>query len=196
MSNSEYLVRGATLVCSNGSHKRRLNLPKCHGVYAGTHPLVHDMECLSETSFGKEHCNITSFGVCNPAEGSPPQTDIKTYKKTINNSKDGTTGTVTGCQCMPIIIGPWRIAYENTRIVDNGDKNPLGRTPGPIAVEQPVFSYNTVTMNSFLLCRYGGIIRPIDSGQHTKVLDNEFCSLIDFRKLQSMLREQGYPWIY
>lgn len=29
----EYLVRGATLVCRCGSHKRCINLPKCHGIY-------------------------------------------------------------------------------------------------------------------------------------------------------------------
>ena len=50
----EYLVRGATLVCSNGSHKRKINLPKCHGVYVGEHPVLHELECVAEPLCGLE----------------------------------------------------------------------------------------------------------------------------------------------
>lgn len=66
MDLREYLVRGATLICTNGSHKRKINLPKCHGIYAGVHPLLHGLECLTESMCGKEKCNITHFGVCCP----------------------------------------------------------------------------------------------------------------------------------
>jgi hypothetical protein len=58
----EYLVRGATLICSNGTHKRKLNLPKCHGVYIGEHPVMHELECVSEAVCGRDKCNIA---LCN-----------------------------------------------------------------------------------------------------------------------------------
>ena len=34
-----YLVRGAELYCNCGTHKRRLNLPICHGVYTNGKPM-------------------------------------------------------------------------------------------------------------------------------------------------------------
>ena len=38
---NEYLVRGALLYCTNGTHPRRINLPICHGSYIKGHPLLH-----------------------------------------------------------------------------------------------------------------------------------------------------------
>ena len=78
----EYLVRGATLICSNGTHKRKLNLPKCHGVYIGEHPVMHELECVSEAVCGRDKCNIAFFGICIPESGSPPPTEVKTYSMT------------------------------------------------------------------------------------------------------------------
>ncbi len=54
MDLREYLVRGAVLICTNGSHKRKINLPKCHGIYAGIHPLLHELEYLTESACGRE----------------------------------------------------------------------------------------------------------------------------------------------
>ena len=88
---------------------------------------MDELECVAEPVCGKEKCNITHFGVCCPVEGSPPPTEIITYKKTKKNSKDETTGKVTGFKCEPVIIGTWKNPYVLTRIVDNGDKNPADR---------------------------------------------------------------------
>lgn len=190
MSNGEFLVRGATLICSNGSHKRKINLPKCHGVYAGMHPLLHEWECLSEPFCSKETCNITPFGVCVPTVGCPP-TEIKIYKKTKHNSKDGKAGTVEGYQCMPTFTGTWMNTYPYTRIIDNGDKS-NDRQYMYVAREMPK-GLATLTTDSYLVCKYGGLITPIDSGQHTEVLDSEFYSMGDYLKLRSLLHRQGYP---
>lgn len=190
MSNGDFLVRGATLICSNGSHKRRINLPKCHGVYVGMHPLLHELECLSEPFCDRETCNITPFGVCVPTEGCPP-TEVKIYKKTKNNSKDGKVGTVEGYQCMPTIVGKWMNTYRDTRIIDNGDKS-SDRTLMDVGRELP-YGQSTLTTHSYLVCKYGGIISPVDSGQNTEVLENEFYSPDDFLTLQSMDEQQdGY----
>lgn len=155
----EYLVRGAVLVCNKGSHKRKINLPKCHGIYVREFPVLHELECVTECQCGIEKCNITYFGIC---EAKPP-TEIKTYIKTPFNSRDGRTGVVEGCKCEPIIIGTWQDCHEMTRIVDNGIKNPMDRRREE--KEGKGKGQSILTMRSFLICKYGGIIEPIDSGQ-------------------------------
>lgn len=156
---NEYLVRGAVLVCDKGSHKRKINLPKCHGIYIRELPVLHELECETECQCGLEKCNITYFGIC---EAEPP-TETKTYVKTPLNSRDGTFGTVTGCKCEPVIVGTWQNCYEKTKIIDNGLKNPIDRE---LAMKTGRGNgQKTLTMQSFLICKYGGIIEPIDSGQ-------------------------------
>jgi hypothetical protein len=167
----EYLVRGATLICSNGTHKRKLNLPKCHGVYIGEHPVMHELECVSEAVCGRDKCNIAFFGICIPETGSPPPTEVKTYSMTEKNSKAGIAAVVTGHKCKPCIIGQWRDTYDATKIVDNGDK--AGRSAG----------LNTLTTGSFLVCRYGGLILPINSGQQFAVKMEDFYNAADYYKV-------------
>lgn len=41
--NPAYLVRGAELMCSQGSNKRMMNLSPCHGVYIKAHAVVHGL---------------------------------------------------------------------------------------------------------------------------------------------------------
>ena len=156
---NEYLVRGAVLVCSKGSHKRKINLPKCHGIYIGELPVLHELECKTECQCGLEKCNITYFGVC---EAGPP-TEIKTYLKTPLNSRDGSSGTVSGCKCEPVIIGRWKNCCKKTKIIDNGMKNSADRKRAE--KEGKGNGQNTLTMQSFLICKYGGIIEPVESGQ-------------------------------
>lgn len=155
----EYLVRGAVLVCNKGSHKRKINLPKCHGIYIRDLPVLHELECWTECKYGIEKCNITHFGICD----AKPPTEIKAYFKTPSNSRDGLAGIAMGCKCEPIIIGTWHDCYEKTKIIDNGTKNPMDRKrveKGGKGKGQSI-----LTMRSFLICKYGGIIEPVDSGQ-------------------------------
>lgn len=179
----EYLVRGATLVCSNGSHKRKVNLPKCHGVYIGDHPLLHKFECVSEYQCGIEQCNITFFGVCIPEDGEPPQTEIKTYLKEEKNSSGGLLGPITGHKCQPVIVGCWNDTYYDTRIVDNGDKCSWDRNFAEKYGKNMAAGECTVTTGSFLVCKYGGLIQPINSGQKTRVLEQDFYNSEDFEKV-------------
>lgn len=167
--NLEYLVRGATLVCRNGSHKRRINLRKCHGVYIGSHPLIHELDCVS----GDAH-NIAMFGVCEPTGETGACRETVSYVKTEENSRDGSSGTVTGEKCTPVIIGVWQDTYPSTRIVDNGLKNPADRAKAWSKMETPD-GEAAVTCNSFLVCKYGGLIEPIDSGQNTENEDEHVC---------------------
>ena len=59
----KFLVRGAKLRCSCGSHGRCLNLPKSHGVYYNGAPLVFESDC----EVG-EDANIRTFGVCSSTD--------------------------------------------------------------------------------------------------------------------------------
>lgn len=179
----EYLVRGATLVCSNGSHKRKLNLPMCHGVYIGEHPLLHEEECLSEGEVELSQCNLSFFGVCNPSNSIPPETEIKTYKTTKYNSKDGKEDEVTGNKCKPEIIGCWRDTYSATRIVDNGKKDSADRKKADEGKILPT-GLNTITTGSFLVCKYGGLIVPINSGQNESITLNDFYDIKDYIKVK------------
>lgn len=164
----EYLVRGATLVCRCGSHKRRINLPQCHGVYIGNHPMIHELECIPG-----DRENITFFGICEPTQGELPG-DTVAFEKTTENSKDGSTGVVTGKKCNPVIIGVWQDTYSATRIVDNGAKN-SGDRMRVKSKDIPPVGECTVTNTSFLVCKYGGLIEPINSGQNEVNADEHAC---------------------
>lgn len=105
--NNEYLVRGAELQCSCGSHTRKLNLNTCHGVYMKGHPAVHELDCVSGD--GK---NITWFGVCD-------HEDFESEQIVVIN-QDGSKRC--GLKCNPKLIGVWMDSYEGTKIVDNSYK--------------------------------------------------------------------------
>lgn len=147
--NHEYLVRGAVLRCQFGSHTRYLNLPRCHGVYVKGKPLIHERDCL----VGDAH-NIPTFGVCsspdNPCHG---EITVNEWDAKHENKK-----TTKGIPCKPMIIKYWRVPCEETRIGNNPGDSMDGKPPGDA-------DYPAVTMNSFLICRYLGIIKPDKSGQ-------------------------------
>lgn len=150
--NPAYLVRGAELMCSQGSNKRMMNLSPCHGVYIKAHAVVHELDCIQ----GDEE-NITWFGVCTPGEG------LETEQIELTGA-DGKK--CHGKKCKPHIIGTWLESYHQTKIVDNGNKLP--KEDGEIE------GCNTLTMDSFLVCKHGGIIMPINSGQDREVGAEEF----------------------
>ncbi|MWC30010.1 DUF4280 domain-containing protein [Paenibacillus sp. MMS18-CY102] len=76
-----YVVRGATLKCSNGTDPGVLNLPMCHGVYIKDASVMNIKDCLPIT-------NISTFGICketgdfcqpafcNPAQWSSGKEDV------------------------------------------------------------------------------------------------------------------------
>ncbi len=149
--NNEYLVRGAQLCCDCGSNRRKLNLNVCHGVYINGHAVVHELDCIQ----GDEE-NITWFGACSK--------DELDTEKILAVGDDGEKHP--GKKCKPHIIGVWIDTYDGTTIVDNGNKmeddpdNPVG--------------CKTLTVGSFLVCKYGGIISPISSGQERDIKESEF----------------------
>ena len=162
----EYLVRGALLRCRHGTHARRLNLLKCHGVYITTHPVVHEANCVA--GFGPEKDNIPFFGVCKAP--IPPIVERVAYTKDRPRDQNGCPcgespgGFESGWRCQPEIVGLWKDTYPKTRIVDNGDLDHHDRDLVTSGEELPK-GYSAVTTLSFLVCRYGGLIEPYNSGQ-------------------------------
>lgn len=85
--------------------------------------------------------NISYFGGCT-CETPPCDTETVTLQKYGDAGKDG--ATITGCKRCPEIIGKWRDCME--RNIYGGN-------------------VKTVTTDSYLVCKYGGLIQPVSSGQ-------------------------------
>lgn len=131
----EYLVRGALLECSKGTHPRRLNLPESHGVYVLGHPVIHEKDCVPEE-------NISYFGVC--LSDTPPEGAEEVIIEGYANDETGGTEEVQGLRCCPDILSNWKCCHAPTKLT--GDE--------PVA-----------TINSYLVCNCKGIISPLTSGQ-------------------------------
>ena len=184
-----YLVRGAVLRCDLGSHARRLNIPLCHGVYINSRPQAHCLDCI----VGDEN-NIPSFGVC--SSGEHPEVITGIFKgiasllagdeillesekvdlvtgKEYENAKD-IEDNVKGLPCYPSIVGIWQDTYEKYLIATNesastSDKsNPMSRN-----------YVNAITTNSFLVCKYGGLIEPFSDGQEAPQNSNAYPETVD-----------------
>ena len=164
-----YLVRGAELMCSQGSNKRKMNLSPCHGVYIKVHAVVHELDCIQG-----EKENITWFGICTPGE----DLDTEQIQMVGDDGKE-----YHGKKCKPHIIGTWLESYDKTRIVDNSKK--IEKDP-----EHPE-GCNTLTMDSFLVCKHGGIIMPINSGQDREVSEDEFDYATEDEKKAALDRVKG-----
>lgn len=85
-------------------------------------------------------------------------------------------------KCKPHILGTWMESYDQTKIVDNGNKLP--KEDGEIE------GCNTLTMDSFLVCKHGGIIMPINSGQDREVGAEEFDYATEEERVEALNRVQ------
>ncbi len=158
--SSAYLVRGALLKCSCGSHERKLNVLKDHGVYVKEKPLIHQLDKEKEK-------NITYFGVCNSdseyldTEEVSLELDIKD-----ENGEVVDTENVKGKRCEPYIMREWMDTKKKVRIVDNGDKDPDDKLKDGNETDK---GYPAVTMNSFLVCR---MREWMDTKKKVRIVDN------------------------
>lgn len=134
----EYLVRGALLKCSCGTHKRRLNLPLCHGLYVLGKPMINKNDCIPQA--GPEDVmdgkNIMFFGACKSKTN-------KNGRVTYELIEDGKSRTVAGSKCIPQFDEKWLNCHESTLVGEE----------------------LAVTTESYLICRYGGFIICETSGQ-------------------------------
>ncbi len=153
--NPEYLVRGAPLRCRYGSHMRYLDMLEAHGVYLNDDPVMHRKDC-------KVGENIMPFGIC-----SSPVHNLKKRDSFFAGAETDQEGNylhapddrvITGFVCEPEITGDsWKNCKEETKIAQNATPE----TEGPAACT----CYEAITTASYLVCRHGGIIFPLGSGQ-------------------------------
>lgn len=154
--NTNYLLRGATLRCTLGTHPRKLNLPKSHGMFVNGEAVANGSDHIGEydaniiDSEANEHtignsmgCNIRMFGVCK----SPNNPSKKDNVKFTAYGEDGKEldNPVKGKQCYVQIDGTWEGKKDNLKINDD----------------------EAITMGCFLKCRFGGFIFAIADGQDT-----------------------------
>lgn len=138
-----YVVRGATIYCTCGSHTRKLDMPVSHGSYIRDKAMLNNEDC----KVGIDQ-NIPPFGACfssdkdgidikiNDTEGLVPFTD-----------EDGNPMEVElpiqGKLCEPKITTKWQGAQEDTLV----DGKPA------------------LKADCCITCCYGGTIGFMDSGQ-------------------------------
>ncbi|MCT4508153.1 MAG: DUF4280 domain-containing protein [Tepidibacter sp.] len=91
-----YVVRGARMVCSCGSHKRRINLPQCHGVYIKNQPKMNQNDC--------KHDNIPYFGICSNPSSSGAE---------VINLVSPDRGEIQGFKCERNFLGVWENVKED-----------------------------------------------------------------------------------
>lgn len=198
----QYVVRGARLFCSCGSHERKLNVFKDHAVYTESFPMVHELDRELEK-------NITFFGVCSSGDPLLNSQNIKLIKITYDEEGNPIEDVVSGAMCIPFIIGDWRDTKQNVKIIDNGDKDSGDKDKYR---EDSGKGYKAVTTKSFLICRYGGIIEPLDSGQieiegdqvnqtetpsnDLEAIEKDFCNIMKdsygFNEEQAKLIKKSY----
>lgn len=138
-----YVVRGATIYCSCGSHMRKLDMPVSHGAFIRDKAMMNKTDC--KVGIDK---NIPTFGAC--MSEKKDGIDIK-----IEDTKDLVPFTdergnpiqvpmpIEGKLCEPMLAAEWAEPQEDT-LVD-----------GKAAI----------TVKSTITCSYGGTIGFIDAGQ-------------------------------
>jgi len=141
MSGSHYVVRGAMINCSFGSHFRKLDMPVCHGSYIREKPMMHEMDCMLGV-------NVMPFGACTSPAMQGPLIMISDPDGIMPVPDDNGVLVMpqmpaVGRLCAPALIGKWMDAYDET-LVDG--------TPA-------------LRINCTLSCVFGGIIGFINSGQ-------------------------------
>ena len=138
-----YVVRGAKIYCSCGTHMRRLDMSVSHGSYIRDKAMMNEGDC----KVGIDQ-NIPPFGACL----SPTKDGIDIKIEDANDlvpimDENGNPVEpqlpIEGKLCEPMLGNKWLDAQEKT-LVDGK---------------------SAITVNSTITCSYGGNIGFMDAGQ-------------------------------
>lgn len=150
--NQYYIVRGAVLKCSKGSHHRRMDLNRDSGMRSLSgeypHPYVNETQCVVG-----ECENIKFFGLCQ---------NCKEGKEICVMSQDNKE-KIVGIKCEPDLLGS---VWMNTK------------EDGFVQAEKLVSSM------SYLMCRHGGCITVLTSGE-------EYCGELDDGEINCWMQNEG-----
>ena len=138
-----YIVRGAKIFCTYGSHIRYLDMPVCHGSYIREKPMMHKRDC----KVGLD-ANIPPFGACISPENTGQEIIIHDAENILplqdeNGELVMPPMPISGRLCIPMLDVKWCDAHEDT-LVDG---------------------VPALTVNSTITCSLGGVICFFDDGQ-------------------------------
>lgn len=142
----EYVVRGATLMCMCGSHTRHLDMYHSYGIYVNDKAVACKDDCIANQ-------NISYFGHCNAPGCKLTETISLKVGSVVNTEgvalQDVQESIKVGKKCVPDFDGKWQNTHLTTLIAEDGG----------------VIYRQVLTTASYLICKHGGLIYPITSGQ-------------------------------
>lgn len=138
-----YVVRGATIYCSCGTHTRKLDMPVSHGSFIRDKAMMNKKDC----KVGIDQ-NIPPFGACQSETKEGIDIVIEDAKDLVPcTDEEGNPISIPlpieGKLCEPELAKEWSDTQEETLV----DGEPA------------------LTVNSTITCCYGGVIGFIDAGQ-------------------------------
>ena len=138
-----YVVRGATMYCSCGTHTRKLDMPASHGSYIRDKAMMNRTDC--KVGIDK---NIPPFGACRSETKDGIDIKIEDTKDLLQvTDEDGNPVEIPlpleGKLCAPELAKEWADAQEETLV----DGEPA------------------LTVKCTITCKYGGVIGFMDAGQ-------------------------------
>lgn len=138
-----YVVRGATMYCSCGTHTRKLDMPASHGSYIRDKAMMNRTDC--KVGIDK---NIPPFGACRSETKDGIDIKIEDTKDLLQvTDEDGNPVevplSIEGKLCEPELAKEWADAQEETLV----DGEPA------------------LTVKCTITCKYGGVIGFMDAGQ-------------------------------
>jgi len=145
--NPPFVVRGAKIYCTYGTHIRKLDMALTHGAFIRDKPMLNEQDCRA----GVEH-NIAPFGICRSGFNRQKNIEISEAELEdllpIDTSIDGLPVVpdlpLHGRKCILGGIGrKWEDAHEEVLV---------GNRPA-------------LTLKCTLSCIFGGIIKFITDGQ-------------------------------
>lgn len=110
MKKLAYVVRGALMMCSLGTHNRRINLPISHGVYINQKPIMLKSDYKTEMTSGLNN-NIPYFGICTKAD---PKNQV-----TITLADQNTKLPIIGVKCTPMCVLHWIDCKKDVFVKEN-----------------------------------------------------------------------------
>ena len=138
-----YVVRGATIYCTCGTHMRKLDMPVSHGSFIRDKAMMNNADC----KVGIDQ-NVPPFGACHSETKDGIDIKIEDSKDLVPlTDEEGNEVPVTmpieGKLCEPKLDSIWAEAQENTLV----DGKPA------------------LTVKCTITCSYGGTIGFMDAGQ-------------------------------
>lgn len=138
-----YVVRGATIYCSCGTHMRKLDMPVSHGSYIRDKAMMNKNDC----KVGIDQ-NIPPFGACRSEAKEGIDIIIEDAKDLLpitdeEGNKLDIPMPIEGKLCEPKLGAEWTGVQEKTLVDDKP----------------------ALTINSTITCSYGGTIGFMDAGQ-------------------------------